>query len=299
MIRATKETEAGRRYLNLQRKAKQTGRPTDELIQLYALEGFLDRLSRSAHADRFVLKGGVLLAALDARRPTRDIDLAAHDLENSAEHVLLLIQEIAAIAIDDGLTFDAEHATAETIRDDDHYSGVRITLGGELSRATVRLHVDINIDDPIWPEPQQVRLPRLLDGILLTRGYPLEMVLAEKIVTALARGTTNTRWRDFLDLYVLIRRHAVDAQTLRTSMEHVAQYRGVPLSPLRLALAGFPEFAQSRWFAWLRKQRLEPSAPAEFATVIEFVISFADPLISNDPSATQWNPFQGAWSGAE
>ncbi len=296
MIRATKETEAGRRYLDLQRKAKHTGRPTDELIQLYALEGFLDRLAHSAHADRFVLKGGVLLAALDARRPTRDIDLAANGVENSAEHVLLLVREIAAIAIDDGLVFDAEHASAETIRDDDHYSGVRVTFGGELSRATLRLHVDINVGDPIWPEPQQVRMPRLLDGTLLVRGYPLEMVFAEKIVTALARGTANTRWRDFLDLYVLIRRHAVDAQTLRTSMQHVAQYRGVPLSPLRVALAGFPEIAQSRWFAWLRKQRLETSAPAEFATVLELVISFADPLISNDPTAISWDPFEQAWS---
>lgn len=213
MTRATKETEAGRRYLDLQHKARHTGRPTDELIQLYALEGFLDRLARSAHADQFVLKGGVLLAALDARRPTRDIDLAAQGFENSAEHVLLLIREIATIAIDDGLVFEAEHATAETIRDDDHYSGVRVTLGGELSRATIRLHVDINVGDPIWPEPQQVRLPRLLDGTVLIRGYPLEMVFAEKIVTALARGTANTRWRDFLDLYVLIRRHDVDAQT--------------------------------------------------------------------------------------
>ena len=185
MIRATKETEAGRRYLDLQRKAKQTGRPTDELIQLYALEGFLDRLSRSAHADRFVLKGGVLLAALDARRPTRDIDLAAHDLENSAEHVLLLIQEIAAIAIDDGLTFDTEHATAETIRDDDHYSGVRITLGGELSRATVRLHVDINIGDPIWPEPQQVRLPLACMPSSLPRRNPwVHVSLASPEATA-------------------------------------------------------------------------------------------------------------------
>jgi predicted nucleotidyltransferase component of viral defense system len=297
VIRATKETEAGRRYLDLQRKAKHTGRPTDELIQLYALEGFLDRLARSAHADRFVLKGGVLLAALDARRPTRDIDLAAHGLENRAEHVLLLIREIAAIAIADGLIFDAEHATAETIREDDHYSGVRVTLGGELSRATIRLHVDINVGDPIWPEPQQVRLPRLLDGTLLIRGYPLEMVFAEKIVTALTRGTANTRWRDFLDLYVLIRRHAVDAETLRTSIRHVAQYRGVSLSPLKPALAGFPDIAQSRWLAWLRKQRLETAAPAEFATVLELVISFADPLISNDPSATTWNPFAEAWGG--
>jgi predicted nucleotidyltransferase component of viral defense system len=296
VIRATKETEAGRRYLDLQRKAKQTGRPTDELIQLYALEGFLDRLARSAHADRFVLKGGVLLAALDARRPTRDIDLAAHGLQNSAEHVLLLIREIAAIAITDGLIFDAEHATAEAIREEDHYSGVRVTLGGELSRASIRLHVDINVGDPIWPEPQQVRLPRLLDGTLLIRGYPLEMVFAEKIVTALARGTANTRWRDFLDLYVLIRRHAVDAQTLRTSMQHVAQYRGVPLSPLKPALAGFPEIAQSRWFSWLRKQRLEAGTPADFATVLEVVISFADPLISNDPAAATWNPLEQAWS---
>jgi len=78
------------------------------------------------------------------------------------------------------------------------------------------------------------------------------MVFAEKIVTALARGTANTRWRDFLDLYVLIQRHAVDAETLRTSMQHVAQYRGVPLSPLKPALAGFPDIAQSRWLAGLR-----------------------------------------------
>ena len=297
MIRATKETEAGRRYLDLQHKAKQTGRPTDELIQLYALEGFLDRLARSAHADRFVLKSGVLLAALDARRPTRDIDLAAQGLENSAERVLVLIREVAAITIADGLIFNAEHATAETIRDDDQYSGVRVTLGGELSRATIRLHVDINVGDPIWPEPQQVQLPRLLDGTLLIRGYPLEMVFAEKIVTAIALGTANTRWRDFLDLYVLIRRHAVDAQTLRTSMQHVAQYRGVPLSPLKPALAGFPDIAQSRWLAWLRKQRLDTAAPAEFATILEVVVSFAEPLIGNDPAAITWNPYEQAWSG--
>ena len=120
MKRATKETMAGRRYLELQRKARDTGRPTDELIQIYALEGFLDRLVRSVHADHFVLKGGVLPAALDARRPTRDIDLVAHDFENNAAHVLGLIREVAAIEVDDGLVFDAEHGTAETIRDDDH-----------------------------------------------------------------------------------------------------------------------------------------------------------------------------------
>jgi predicted nucleotidyltransferase component of viral defense system len=293
--RATQETEAGRRYLELQRKARHSGRPTDELIQLYALEGFLDRLARSAYVDRFVLKGGVLLAALDARRPTRDIDFAAHDLENSAAHVLSLIREIAAIDVDDGLVFDAGHATAETIRDEDQYSGVRVTLSGRLSRATIRLHVDINVGDPIWPDPQPVHLPRLLTGNLVVRGYPLEMVFAEKIVTALARGTANTRWRDFLDLYVLIRRHSVGARTLRTSMQRVAQYRGVPLSPLESTLIGFPEIAQSRWLAWLRKQRLESAAPEDFAKVLELVVSFADPVLSDDQTMTSLNPLERVW----
>ena len=295
MKRATQETEAGRRYLELQRKARHSGRPTDELIQLYALEGFLDRLARSAYVDRFVLKGGVLLAALDARRPTRDIDLAAHDLENSAAHVLSLIREIAAIDVDDGLVFDAGHATAETIRNEDQYSGVRVTLSGTLSRATIRLHVDINVGDPIWPEPQPVQLPRLLAGTLVVRGYPLEMVFAEKIITALARGTANTRWRDFLDLYVLIRRHGVEARTLRASMQSVAQYRGIPLSPLESTLIGFPEIAQNRWLAWLRKQRLESAAPEDFATVLDLVVSFADPVLSDAQTMTSWNPLEKVW----
>ena len=211
MTRATKDTLPGRRYLDLQRRAKRSGRPTDELIQLYALECFLDRLARSKYAENFVLKGGVLLAALEARRPTRDIDLATRVLENSAARALAVVREIARISLDDGLAFDADHATAEVIREEDNYSGLRVTLGGSLSRANVRLHVDINVADPIWPEPQEVRLPRLLEGELVIRGYPLEMVLAEKIVTALARGTANTRWRDFVDIYVLVRRHSVNA----------------------------------------------------------------------------------------
>jgi hypothetical protein len=166
--RPTKGTTAGQRYLDLQREARRTSRPTDELIQLYALEGFLDRLSKSRFAENFVLKGGVLLAALDARRPTRDIDFAAYKLDNDAASVLDVVREIAAMMLDDGLLFNSDEATAETIREDDNYSGVRVTLGGILSRAVFRLHVDTNVGDPIWPEPQQVRLPGLLTSLIFT-----------------------------------------------------------------------------------------------------------------------------------
>ena len=294
-MRATKETTGGRKYLELQRAARRTGRPTDELIQLYALECFLDRLTHSEFAQNFVLKGGVLLAALNARRPTRDIDFAARAIDNDADAVLRLVRQIAAVSIDDGIEFDRADAKAETIRDEDAYSGVRVTLSGTLSRATLRLHVDVNVGDPIWPEPQNITLPRLLDGVLIVRGYPLEMVLAEKIVTAIARGTASTRWRDFVDIYTLVQQYPIGGQTLRQSMIRVSRHRDVPLSPLKMTLEGYEEIAQARWLAWLRKQRLDTAIPNDFATVLDVVESFTDPLIANN-SVQIWNPATRRWA---
>jgi hypothetical protein len=64
----------------------------------------LARLASSDHADKFILKGGALLAAYQARRPTRDIDFAATGMSNEAEAVLQLIRQIAQIPMDDGLS---------------------------------------------------------------------------------------------------------------------------------------------------------------------------------------------------
>ena len=295
MKRASNDTLAGRRYLDLQREAKRTLRPTDELIQLYALECFLDRLVHSKFADTFILKGGVLLAALDARRPTRDIDFAARAIENTTEKVLSAVQTIAAISLEDGMEFDSNGATAETIRDEDSYSGIRVTLGGTLSRAVIRFHVDVNVGDPIWPGPQQISIPRLIDGVIIVHGYPLEMVLAEKIVTAIERGTANTRWRDFVDIYVLTHRFAIKAEALESAMQRVAQFRDGELAPLRTALNGYAEIAQTRWRAWLRKQRLDNAIPTDFSIVLEHLVSFADPLIAGGAARGDWNPVQGKW----
>jgi hypothetical protein len=122
------------------------------------------------------------------------------------------------------------------------------------------------------------------------------MVLAEKIVTALARGTVNTRWRDFVDIYVLVRHHAVNARTLRESIQRVAQYRGINVAPLGPTLAGYADIAQSRWVAWLRKQRLENVVPAEFSSVLGVVISFADAVILGaDAAWASWDPVRGTW----
>jgi hypothetical protein len=106
----------------------------------------------------------VLLAALDVRRPTRDVDFQGQQLSNDVEQILAMVRTIANTPVDDGLVLDADAATAETIRDQDEYSGVRVTLTGQLAAAHLTFHVDINVGDPIWPAPQTVTLPRLLDG---------------------------------------------------------------------------------------------------------------------------------------
>ena len=213
-------------------------------------------MANSSYSDRLVLKGGVLLAVFDARRTTRDVDLQASAVSNDVDAVLVLICEVAASRtdVDDGLVFDTDHATAETIRDEDEYSGVRVSLTCRLSQAKITVHVDVSVGDPVWPAPEQVELPRLLGGAISLRGYPMPMVYAEKLVTAIARGTANTPWRDFGDVYVLSGMHPVTADALWGAIRTVAAHRGVDLAPLKVVLDGYQAIAQTRYAAWRRRK---------------------------------------------
>ena len=227
-----RSTIAGVRYLDLRRAARASDRPTDELLQLYALEGFLDRMLASRYAKNFVLKGGFLLPAFTERRPTRDVDLSAREMSNDAAHIEFVVNEIINVPFDDGITFELDRTRSEMIREEDAYAGVRVTVHGALATAKIVFHVDINVGDPIWPTPDVVELPRVLGGqAIRVTGYPIEMVMAEKFVTAIQRGTANTRWRDFVDLERLA--HAPHDLTILTeSARRVAAHRGVTIRPL-------------------------------------------------------------------
>ena len=296
MTTPTRATTAGRAYLDLRRKARQDHRPVDELMQLYVLECFLARLAGTRFADLFVLKGGVLLAAFGERRPTRDIDLQSQATGNDPAVILAAITEIAAIGLDDGVVFDAGTATAEVIRDEDRYPGVRVSMTSRLSAARPGFHVDVSVGDPIIPPPGTVRLPRILGGDIAVRGYPLTMVHAEKIVTAISRGTTSTRWRDFADMYFLSRHHATSGTELGESIREVSQYRATRLVPLDRVLTGYGTIGQQRWEAWRRRQRLDDRLPAQFSDVVAAVVAFADPAITGTAAGRHWDPATGAWS---
>lgn len=114
--RPTYADAAGATYLALQRLARAQRRPTAELLQLYVLEGFLRRLVRSQHDERFVLKGGLLLAAFDLRRASRDVDLLALRTDNNPTAISRLIAEVASAEVTDGVLFLPETITVESMR---------------------------------------------------------------------------------------------------------------------------------------------------------------------------------------
>ncbi len=295
--RPTRADPTGAAYLDLRRKARGDGRATDEYLRLYVLEGFLSRLADSQHRTKLVIKGGVLLAAYAIRRPTADVDIAADRVSGEVDHIRNTVAAIAGQRSDDGIEFDTSNVAAELIRDEDQYSGIRVTLSARLATAVIRFHVDVNIGDPIWPQPAEVRLPRLLGGEIAVRGYPLEMVLAEKVVTALERATVNTRWRDFADIYLLASSHTIPARTLCEAVRAVADHRDVPMQPLRHALDGYAELGQARWAAWRRKQALDGMLPERFSDVLALVVRLADPVLdpSTDLAGESWRTESRSW----
>ncbi|MDR1213504.1 MAG: nucleotidyl transferase AbiEii/AbiGii toxin family protein [Propionibacteriaceae bacterium] len=282
-------------YNDLRNLAKRSQRDVAEYLTMYALEGLLVRLAASDQAQDFVLKGGVLMAAFAARRPTRDLDFLASGFSNDVDECVRRIQAIAVVPLDDGLTLDARSVHGEIIRDGSDYTGVRVHFDVGLASARMTLHADVNFGDPIWPAPAMTELPRLLGDTVSLLAYPDHMVLAEKIVTALERGIANTRWRDFVDIDHISSRRILKGDDVEQSFKTVAEHRRVELQPLARVLDGMAKIAQPKWIAWRRKQRLEDSTPESFDDLLARCLAFVDPALGGAVSGSAWNASLRAW----
>jgi len=291
----TRDTRPGEVYHDLRNLAKRSDRDVGEYLTVYALEGLLERLAISGQAEDFVLKGGALMAAFAARRPTRDLDFHASGFDNSISECVRRFLDIAAVPLNDGLMFDTESVRGEVIRDEGNYTGVRVYLAARLASAKIALHADINFGDPIWPAPVMTELPRLLGGTLVLNGYPDHMVLTEKIVTAIERGAANTRWRDFVDIDHFASGRAFSGDVVSQALKTVAGYRQIELRPLVIVLEGMADNAQPKWLAWRRKQRLEDSTPDQFGVLLDRCIAFADPMIVGATRGLTWDPTTRTW----
>jgi hypothetical protein len=112
-----------------------------------------------------VLKGGMLLAAFDARRPTADADALGRDITNDEATIVARVVEIARQPVaEDGVEFRTETVSARTIRDESLYSGLRIAMDAWIATATVKFRLDVNFGDLVTPAPQQIALPALRPG---------------------------------------------------------------------------------------------------------------------------------------
>jgi predicted nucleotidyltransferase component of viral defense system len=299
MPNPTRDTTAGRVYNDLRNLARRTGRRTDEVMLEYVLERFLYRLSiHPLGGQHFVLKGGLLLAQFGARRMTRDIDILGRAFPNDADEITRRISTIAATPVDDGVTFDPESLTTVPIRQDDEYQGLRLAMAATLSRAHLKLQLDISFGDPVTPGPTKIEYRQHLSSQPFTLyGYPIATVIAEKLSTAVALGDLNTRDRDYADLYQLITRHRLDGDQLSDAVAATAKHRGIRLRLLSTAITDLPTRRQSSYTAWLRRQgSATRDHPQQFADLVAAVTDFADPLLADIVRQSTWDPNTTTWN---
>jgi predicted nucleotidyltransferase component of viral defense system len=280
----------------LQRIAREHhGRDTQALQVLYAIEGFLRRLSVSEYRERMALKGGMLLAVLDARRMTRDADLSARGIANDETSVAGIVGHIASTSLGepDGIEFDTTAVSTELMRESATYRGVRAKLPATIGVARVVVTLDLSFGDP--GEFQEIRYPEILGGTgIPLLAYPLERTLAEKIATMMERGELNTRDRDFADVWVLSRLHAIDGDRLRGILVAVAEHRQHAVEPLSQVLAVLPDRQQS-YDALRARASFALSPPERWTDLVADVTAFVDPVLSAADEALLWNPETTRW----
>ena len=176
------------------------------LMRNYMMERFLERISLSQYQDKFILKGGMLVAAmvgLDARA-TMDIDATIKGADVNVEAVESIIMDIISVPMEDGVTFRIKQITE--IMDEAEYPGVRVSMETEFDGVRTPLKVDISTGDVITPKEIQYSFKLMLEERSINVwAYNLETVLAEKLETVISRGITNTRMIDYYDIHILIK----------------------------------------------------------------------------------------------
>ena len=191
-----------------------------------------------------------------------------------------MILEIASAQLNDGVVFDESSIAVSRIREGDQYEGLRIQIPATVDRAKTRVAIDINFGDPVSSLTHTISYPCILsDNPFTISAYQIVDVLAEKLVTIISRGNTNTRDRDFGDVYSLIGTHTVVSSELFAAVTSVANYRKVQVEPIRDVLTTIAKERQSAWNRH-RQQTSRRVQPENFADVVKTIAYFFDPLLS-------------------
>jgi predicted nucleotidyltransferase component of viral defense system len=265
------------RLLNI---GRETGRPFNEVLQYFAMERLLYRLSRSHNADSFVLKGALLFRVWDVpdSRATRDIDFLAF-LDNSPESIASIFREVCAMDDDDGLIFNPDSVAARKIKENADYEGVRVHFRGLLGKARITMQIDIGFGDKVHPDVVQAKYPVILDlPAPSLRMYPPETVVAEKAEAMVHLGNLNGRMKDFYDIWRLSRQFKFDSAVLSEAIRQTFKNRGTELMPFNELQADLLEnkTLERQWTAFLAKSGVP--GPESFQEVLDQIATFLGPL---------------------
>lgn len=269
------------------------------LLTRYALERLLYRLSVSTHRDRFILKGALLFVTWlhDPFRPTRDLDLLGYGV-NDAETMADTFKAICSTQVaDDGVNFDVEGLTAEPIREDMEYGGVRVQTYAVIDGARIPIQVDIGFGDIITPGPVEIAYPVLLDSPAPhIRAYPVVTVVAEKFNAIVVLGIANSRLKDFYDLWLISSTFELDGAELSAAVQRTFERRETPMpADVPIGLTRFyAEEWDVRWKAFLKREHMN-AAPGDLNQVLEDLRRFLVPLKTPLSTNSYW-PVGLPWS---
>lgn len=198
------------------------------VLQNYMFERFLERLSKSDYRDKFVMKGGLLVAAIVGldTRSTMDLDATLRDLPLKEEKIYEVVQAVGQIDLGDEVSF--EMVSVAPIRKDDQYGGYCVRVNAIYDTITTPLSIDISTGDIITPSAIQYEFNGIFDEDLRIRlwGYNIETIMAEKVETILSRGIFNTRPRDYYDVYILGTTQTYNIDTYREALAATSKHRG-------------------------------------------------------------------------
>lgn len=263
--------------------AQSRQRPFNELLQYYAVERFLYRLSQSKYRQKFVLKGALLFQAwgLTQYWPTRDIDLLGYT-GNEVEGLVQIVQDICTLEVEaDGLVFDADSVRGARITEDADYQGVRVRFQGYLGSARLHLQMDVGLADVVSPAPTNLKYPILL-GMPAPelRGYPPESVVAEKVQAMAYLGMITSRMKDFYDVWALASRFTFKGSALQKAISLTFENRSTPISAeLPALMEPFALEKQAQWQAFLSRNTLR-DAPAQLIEAIDLLREFLVPVLA-------------------
>lgn len=259
------------------------------------MERFLFRLSQSEHANRFILKGALMLAVWHARdlRPTGDIDLLG---KARNEDAVIIAQSRDILRVDvqpDGLAFDPTSLRTEPITGSTEHEGLRIRFLGALGTARIHMQIGVGFGDAVYPEPEPADFPTMLEfpaPRLLC--YSRESTIAEKLEAIVRLGQLNSRMKDFYDIWLLSRQFEFSGPELTEAIRLTFERRrtAIPVVIEEFSLP-FVDVKQTQRAAF-RNGLQQDHVPASLADIAVSISEFLSPIVaaaaSGAPGPTRW-----------